>query len=123
LPSHPPDQVLNQSPRSCARALGDTTHFHIDLYGNYIPGLCAGLAIGLDDLGRPLPAGKYPLLDRLAARGIRGLYDLARQDHGFAPRRDAYLNHCDLCNDIRGFLLPHKTGLFRELAPEGFYRG
>jgi hypothetical protein len=122
-PSHPPEQILERSPRSCARALSDTTHFHVDLYGNYIPGLCAGLALAMEDLGRPLAPEKYPLLDRLAVDGIRGLYELARRDHGFAAPRPAYLNHCDLCNDIRGFLRQQEATRFRELAPEGFYRG
>lgn len=31
-------------------------HFHIDVYGSYyIPGLCAGLAIAMEDLGAPCP--------------------------------------------------------------------
>ena len=113
--------VLADSPKSCSRALSDTSHFHIDLYGSYIPGLCAGLAIAMEDLGRPLPVGKYPLLERLAATGIRGLWDLASEAFGFAPRRGGYLNHCDLCTDIRGFLLQQEGAAFPELAPQGFY--
>ncbi|MBW2707116.1 MAG: hypothetical protein JRD84_12515, partial [Deltaproteobacteria bacterium] len=34
---------------------------HIDLFGNYIPGLCSGLAIAIGDLGRPLSNETYPL--------------------------------------------------------------
>jgi len=119
-PSHPAGQILENSPPSCARVLGDTTHFHIDLYGNYIPGLCSGLAIAMDDLGREQPPGKYPLLDRLAAAGVRGLYDLARTC-GYTPQRSAYLNHCDLCTEIRHFLLRLDGKRFPELAPEEFY--
>ena len=119
-PQYPAAHLLEKSPLSCARALRDTSHFHIDLHGNYIPGLCAGLAIAMEDLGRPLPAGKYPLLDTLAATGIRGLHDLAGQTHGYRPQRRVYLNHCDLCTEIRTFLL-QKGARFRELAPGGFY--
>jgi hypothetical protein len=114
-------RILANSPRSCARALGDTSHFHIDLHGGYIPGLCAGLAIAMEDLGAPLPDGKYPLLARLAATGIEGLYNLACEDYGFEPRRAAYLNHCDLCTDIRLFLVKQNQDEFPELAPRGFY--
>jgi len=120
-PQRSVDETLADSPMSCARALSDTSHFHIDLSGSYIPGLCAGLAIAMEDLGHPLPAGKYPLLERLAATGIRGLYELACRDYGFPPRRCAYLNHCDLCTDIRHFLLQADGSAFPELAPQGFY--
>ena len=119
----PATEVLEESPRSCARALSDTTHFHIDLEGRYIPGLCAGLAFAMEDLGNALPSGKYPLLERLASTGIRGLYELARQDFDFVPVRDSYLNHCDLCTDIRRYLIQLDAGAFPELAPEGFYAG
>jgi len=118
---HSVESILEQSPNSCVRALADTSHFHIDLYGNYIPGLCTGLAIAMADLGRPLPEGKYPLLDRLAATGIRGLYEFASQDYGFTPTRTSYLSHCDLCNDIRSFLVSRQGHHFSELAPLAFY--
>ena len=122
-PQHPLTPILENSPQSCARALQDTTHFHIDLESRYIPGLCAGLAFAMADLGGPLPAGKYPLLERLAATGIRGLYELARKEYGFEPSRAAYLNHCDLCTDIRAYLVQRAPATFAELAPEGFYAG
>lgn len=120
-PKHPAEQVLEQSPQSCARALSDTSHFHIDLHGHYIPGLCAGLAIDVDDLGSNLPEGKYRLFEQLAATGIRGLFELAAETHGYRPGRDGYLNHCDLCTEIRKFLWRKDGDNFAELAPGGFY--
>jgi hypothetical protein len=120
-PQHAMQRILAESPSNCIRALSDTSHFHIDLYGNYIPGLCAGLAIAMEDLGGPLPPDRYPLLDVLATAGIRGLLDLARTDYGFTPRREKWMNHCDLCTDIRHFLLHTNRGRFAELAPSGFY--
>jgi len=120
-PRQPLAQILENSPPDCSRALGDTSHFHIDLYGNYIPGLCSGLALAMEDLGRPLSAEAYPLLHRLATDGIRGLYRMAVRECGFVPRREAYLNHCDVCNEIRGSLIRSDKGRFRELAPEGHY--
>ena len=120
-PVFPATDILENSPASCAQALGDTTHFHIDLYGSYIPGLCAGLSIDMEDLGRTLSSGKYPLLDRLTKTGIRGLYDLARHSCGYRPIRGTYLNHCDLCTEIRTFLLSTEERSFPELSPKGFY--
>jgi len=118
---YPPTQILENAPSSCARALTDTTHFHIDLYGNYVPGLCAGLAIDMQDLGRPLPAGKYPLLDILATTGIRGFHEMATGNFGYTSQRQGYLNHCDLCTDIRRFLFRLEGPRLAELAPAGFY--
>jgi uncharacterized Fe-S cluster-containing radical SAM superfamily protein len=115
------DRILEHSPLSCARVLGDTSHFHIDLYGNYIPGLCAGLAIAMEDLGRSLDADHYPLLDHLTATGIRGLYHAAEKEHGYVPLRSAFINHCDLCTDIRLFLIQKEGVSFKELKPPGYY--
>ncbi len=123
FPGHPVEHVLKNSPLSCARALGDTTHFHIDLEGRYIPGLCAGLALAMEDLDGSLPAAKYPLLERLMSTGIRGFFELAGQDFGYRPQRESYLNHCDLCTDIRQHLIRLDDAVFPELAPAGFYSG
>lgn len=120
-PKYTAEQVMKNSPLCCARALSDTSHFHIDLHGNYIPGLCAGLSISMDDLGGPLPSGKYPLLERLTATGIRGLFKLAERSYGYRPQSNAYLNHCDLCTEIRLFLNRRQGQWFNELNPGGFY--
>jgi hypothetical protein len=120
-PRYTVTDIVNRSPLNCARALSDTGHFHIDLQGRYIPGLCAGLAIAMEDLGGPLPAGAYPLLDRLTSSGIQGLFELAHREYGYRPQHDAFINHCDLCTDIRHFLWQHQADRFPELAPNGFY--
>jgi hypothetical protein len=115
------EHILRESPGTCAGELTDTGHFHLDLFGNYIPGLCAGLAIAREDLGRPLPEEKYPLLTRLFSKGIRGLYDMARAEAGFAAARTGYINKCDLCTEIRFFLTAKGYESSRELAPREFY--
>jgi hypothetical protein len=117
----PVDPIVARSPSSCARALGDTSHFHVDLYGNYIPGLCAGLAIAMDELGRPLDADRFPLLHRLATTGIGGLYHAAVKEHGYVPQQSGFINRCDLCSDIRLFLIRKAGASFRELNPSGHY--
>lgn len=120
-PKYPASQVLAQAPASCSRDLRDTSHFHIDLHGHYIPGLCAGLAIDMKDLGGGLPKGKYPLLEVLIKAGIRGLFYLASQTEGYRPRPNGYLHHCDLCTEIRSFFWRREKDRFPELAPDGFY--
>ncbi|EPR41670.1 Radical SAM domain protein [Desulfovibrio sp. X2] len=100
-------------------ALADVSHFHFDLWGNYVPGLCAGLALRREDVGRPLERERYPLLWLLWDEGVRGLLRAARE-RGFAPEAEGYVSACDLCTACRRFL--YAAGDFRELAPSGFYR-
>ena len=108
--------ILAANGGGCAE-LTRTDHFHIDLHGNYVPGLCAGLAIRMEDLGKPLVESDYPLISALYRHGVRGLYDLVAAEHDFRPRRRGYLSKCDLCDHLRS----HLAG--RELAPAGFYAG
>ena len=96
----------------------DTSHFHVDLYGRYIPGLCSGLAVAIEDLAAPLDPDRYPVITVLSRKGISGLLDTARKDYGFEPQ-GRYINKCHLCTDIRRFLL--SKGDFPELAPIEFY--
>lgn len=121
FPTLPEAAVLKNSPMSCAQAFNDTSHFHIDLNGGYIPGLCAGLVMDMADLGQPLPGGKYRLLERLTADGIQGLVELARKDFGYGSRHRGFLNHCDLCTDVRQYLWNLEGVHFAELGPAGFY--
>jgi hypothetical protein len=123
LVEKPLAQILEEGAGSCAAELLDTSHFHVDLFGNYIPGLCAGLAIRREDLGKPLNEGNYPLLSLLAGRGIGGFYRRARESHGFRPSRSAYLNKCDLCTEIRSHLVRRTAGGHTELRPLDFYAG
>ncbi len=118
LPIYDTDVILNRERRGC-RELQDVSHFHLDLFGNYIPGLCAGLAIQRDDLGHPLDPEKYPLLARLHESGINGLLALAREQ-GFQAS-GPYLSKCHLCQEIRHYLVMDRGLNFMELAPRGFY--
>lgn len=118
LPTYDCAAILNRDRRGC-RELQDVSHFHLDLFGHYIPGLCAGLAIQVDDLGSPLNPDKYPLLAQLHASGINGLWAVARE-HGFEAK-GTYLSKCHLCQDIRRYLVMDRELDFAELAPRGFY--
>jgi hypothetical protein len=110
--------ILSRNRGGC-RELQNVSHFHLDLFGNYIPGLCAGLAIRRDDLGSPLTADRYPLLVRLHEAGIHGLWELARE-HGFQAS-GTYLSKCHLCLEIRRYLVMDQGLALAELAPRGFY--
>ena len=116
-------QILDENPRGCAAELADTSHFHIDLFGNYIPGLCSGLVIFRGDLGAPLFAEKYPILIELFRNGIRGLFAFAEEYFGFSPQRSDYISKCDLCNEIRTHLVITDYDKSNELRPIEFYQG
>lgn len=115
------EQTIMEWRDSCAVELSDTSHFHIDLFGNFIPGLCSGLAISTQDLGKPLEDETYPLLTKLFTQGIRALYQWARERYDFKASRESYVNKCDLCTDIRTYLVQHLDTRFNELNPLEFY--
>jgi hypothetical protein len=117
----PFDQIIQESSESCRVELSDTSHFHIDLFGNYIPGLCSGFAILRDDLGRPLIPEKYPLLTSLFHSGIRELAQIARKEFAYKPAKAGYINKCDVCMEIRTFLVRNNYKKSSELHPAEFY--
>ena len=121
LETRPADEILSDNIGGCNGELSETTHFHVDLDGNYIPGLCSGLSIALEDLGAPLSPKKYPVLTTLYESGIRGLFEMARNEVRFTPAKDGYLNKCDLCTEIRTRFVENGIGGKQELSPKEFY--
>jgi hypothetical protein len=113
----PASRIAGQ-PSPCRR-LAETTHFHIDQGGRYIPGLCTGFAIPVSSLGRPLI--EYPLIDLLYRGGIGALRDLAVSSFGYKDRADGYCGACDLCLDIRRHIVRTAREAPPELGPAGFY--
>lgn len=112
--------TLSANKEGC-RELLDVSHFHFDLYGNYIPGLCSGLAIRCDHVGTALSQIDYPFLNTLFREGIGGFGNLAASKYGFQPSRE-YMSKCDLCFDIRKYLVLQVGVSSRELQPKGFYQ-
>lgn len=100
--------------------LAKVNHFHMDVYGNYIPGLCAGFAIKRDDLGHPLSPENYPLINLLYSQGINGLYEFAKNEHGFQSNK-SYATRCELCFEIRQFLILQQRIESIELEPRFYY--
>ncbi len=121
LPGSSLQRILDDNPGSCKSELSDTSHFHVDLFGKYIPGLCSGIGVEIKDLGKPFPKEKYPVLTTLASSGIRGLHDMAMNEFGYQPERNFYLNKCDLCTRIRKFFVTTNAQSFKELVPFNFY--
>jgi hypothetical protein len=119
FPGQDSHDLLAANPKGCDELL-DTSHFHLDLFGNYVPGLCAGLAIDREDLGRPLSEDRYPFLTGLYTHGIRALYDIATQDYAYKTS-GSFLSKCHLCFDIRHYLATQVRLNTRDLQPLGCY--
>ena len=112
-------KIVSLNKGGCSELL-DVSHFHVDLFGNYIPGLCSGLAIRYEDLGKSLVPEEYPYLTTLYQKGIGGFLDLAMSEYGFKPSRK-YMSKCDLCFEIRYFLTMESGVDSKELQPRGYY--
>jgi hypothetical protein len=114
-------EICDENGGGCAAELLNTRHFHVDLFGNYIPGLCSGLSIKREDLGKALSAEQYPVLTTLFHEGIRGIFKMANEKSDYAPAQNRYINKCDLCTEIRTFFVHNNFGGPSELNPKEFY--
>lgn len=112
--------LLSRFKEGCSE-LASVSHFHVDLFGNYIPGLCAGLSIKSEDLGKTLDSDKYPLLTLLFNQGVKGLFRMAMEEYGFEPRKALYFNKCELCFEIRKYLVCSANLKSAELCPHEHY--
>lgn len=113
------ESIIN-NPLGCSE-LTDVSHFHIDLYGNYIPGLCSGLSIKEEDLNKAISPEKYPFLTMLYNHGIKKFYEYAKDEYNFKADNQ-YLNKCHLCFDIRQFLVKDLFINTIEFQPSEFYQ-
>ncbi len=119
LNRRPLEEILKVNGGGCYE-LSDISHFHVDLFGNYIPGLCTGLSIAVDDLGEMLGMLEYPVLNMLHDKGIGAFFEFAVSSYGFKPARE-YLSKCELCFDIRRHIVINRKLVSKELQPLEFY--
>jgi len=115
----PYEKILSSSQGGCMDLM-DVSHFHFDLFGNYIPGLCSGLALHYNDLGNTVSPEKYPFLHILFHQGVSGLFELVSNEYGFKPST-GHISKCHLCFEIRRYLVMEKGVKAREFQPNGFY--
>ncbi|MHC4665977.1 MAG: hypothetical protein ACYS9T_08485 [Planctomycetota bacterium] len=108
--------------QSCRHQLTSPYHIHIDNYGNYIGGFCAGISLGdarqLDAIFKGVDLDKRPVLKALVT-GMEQLYRLGKE-FGYEDLPDGYASACHLCMDIRKHLV-RQTDEFQELAPRQIY--
>lgn len=98
-------------------------HNHFDNYGNLIPGYCGGISLGswrdLDALTQEgIDLDQRPVLRFLVDEDVEGLLGFAK-GLGYGEREGGYISKCDVCLDVRRFLVSH--GGFAELRPRAFY--
>ena len=109
---------------TCENELSSPHHIHIDLYGNYIAGLCAGISLGdaknLDALISGIDLSHKPVLRNLVEAGVEGLFQWAVEEYGYIEDVMGYMAKCHLCLDIRRHLIATGTH-FSELVPKPFY--
>jgi hypothetical protein len=110
---------------TCAAELTSPHHGHIDLYGNVITGLCAGLSVGdgrnLGALASGMDLTARPVLRRLHEGGAGALAAFASSEYGFREDPEGYIAKCHLCLEVRRHLV--RSGAeFPELEPKGFYK-
>ncbi len=119
-PSHPAHTFWREP---CRPPFIRAWHNHCDNYGNFMPGFCGGISLGRwRDLDRLVeegidPEGR-PVLGFLASGDMEGLFRWA-QAAGYRERPGGYISRCDLCLDIRSFLV--SKGDCPELQPRQFY--
>jgi hypothetical protein len=113
-PNRPVSDII--SDRSC-RSLVSGQHFHVDMYGNYVPPGCTGIVIPLSEAVNGIPDGKYPVYEALLSSGTEGLLKYAAYK-GFIADNKGYPSSCALCFHIRRWLTENAPS--PELDPEHY---
>ena len=99
----PAESVMDAKP--CGGLLSGG-HFHVDLYGRFIPPGCTGITIPLEVAIQGIPEGKYPAFEALLNGGSAELLRYARA-LGFAEDPAGYPSGCALCFHVRRWLSEH----------------
>ncbi|WP_051261303.1 radical SAM protein [Desulfovibrio inopinatus] len=98
LPAKSFVEILTQS-GPCSE-LEQTSHFHFDPWGDYIPGLCSHLRIPRPDSDRAIDARHAEWIDTLYSVGVVGLVQQLPDDVRDSLQQRTYLSKCDLCEAI-----------------------
>jgi len=99
-PHRPAIELADSRP---CRRLTSGDHFHVDLYGRFIPPGCTGIALPLEDAVNGIPPGKYPVFENLYHGGTAGLLRYATEK-GFVPDPNGYSSACAMCLFTRHWL-------------------
>ena len=118
MKKQPFERILEES-KPC-KLLSGIYHFHVDLYGSFIPQSCPGFSIRLKELVHGADPDKYRIFNSLESIGIRGLVQLAKE-YGYIPKAE-YAGKCDLCYNIRNYLVLELGLDLPDLKPEGHYK-
>ena len=86
-------------------------HNHFDNYGNFMPGYCGGISLG-----------NWTDLDALTEEGIDLEAHPVLRYLGYRESPGGYVSKCDLCLDIRRYLVSLEDPEFEELSPREFYQ-
>lgn len=121
LKESPAEEIISSHHGPCGE-LYDTSHFHVDLYGNYIPGLCSGFSVPIEALGQEVDPDRFPWIYAGMTEGIRGITELAYDKMGYRLKKDRYVSKCEICQEVRGAAVFDGGHQSPDLAPAGFYR-
>ncbi len=107
--------------KGCIYDFPTSTHFHVDMFGNFIFSHTNGVTLQVEDLGLELDPKKYPYLTILLNGGFESLYKLVSQKYNFKPKPDGYISKCHLCYEVRRFLVVENNINSPDLQPIDFY--
>ena len=110
------DADIVKCDRSCKRLLSGS-HFHVDMFGRYIPPGCTGIVIPFDEVVCGIPNGKYPVFESLLSGGTAELLRFA-EAKGFTADPKGYPSSCSLCFHIRHWLCENSPSI--DLDPEHY---
>jgi len=120
FPRYPARQFLGES---CHEELTRGWHIHVDNYGNYMTGYCAGISLGdgrnIDSICEGVDLDERPIVGALATR-LETFLELGVREYGYTLREDGYMSKCHLCLDVRKHIV-QQTDEFLELRPREFY--
>ena len=110
---------------NCSQELLFAQHSHMDLYGNFIPAFCGGIALGRwYDLAALVKdhrdAHFEPMIQMLIEGGPYNLCQFAKKSSDYRDLEEGYAGKCHLCVDVRRHLIG-EGGFMENLNPVGFY--